>query len=124
MKPSKSFQDILVWQKSHQLVLAIYKESNLFPKEELFSLTSQLRRAVISVPANIAEGFKRPGIKDKLRFYNIAQSSLEEVKYFLILSKDLGFIESETSLLLANEVGKMLEVYAQKTKSNNTSTIY
>lgn len=124
MKPSKSFQDILVWQKSHQLVLAIYKESNLFPKEELFSLTSQIRRAVISVPANIAEGFKRPGIKDKLRFYNIAQSSLEEVKYFLILSKDLGFIESESSLLLANEVGKMLEIYTQKTKSNNTPTIY
>jgi len=124
MKPSKSFQDILVWQKSHQLVLAIYKESNLFPKEELFSLTSQIRRAVISVPANIAEGFKRPGIKDKLRFYNIAQSSLEEVKYFLILSKDLGFIESDNSLILASEVGKMLEIYAQKTKSNNASTIY
>ncbi|PKP35301.1 MAG: four helix bundle protein [Bacteroidetes bacterium HGW-Bacteroidetes-17] len=124
MKPSKSFQDILVWQKSHQLVLAIYKESNLFPKEELFSLTSQIRRAVISVPANIAEGFKRPGLKDKLRFYNIAQSSLEEVKYFLILSKDLGFIDSDNSLILANEVGKMLEIYSQKTKSNNASSIY
>ncbi len=92
MNPSKSFQDILVWQKAHQLVLTIYKESNLFPKEELFGLTSQIRRVAASVPANIAEGFKRTGINDKIRFYNIAQSSLEEVKYFLILSKDLVYI--------------------------------
>lgn len=86
MKPSKSFQDVVVWQKAHKLVLAIYKETNQFPREEVFGLTSQIRRATVSVPANIAEGFKRIGLKDKIRFYNIAQSSLEEVKYFLILS--------------------------------------
>lgn len=124
MKPSKSFQDILVWQKAHQLVLAIYKDTYQYPKEELFGLTSQIRRAVVSVPANIAEGFKRTGIKDKLRFYNIAQSSLEEVKYFLILSKDLGYINSEATLTKANEVGKMLEIYSQKAKENSTTTKY
>lgn len=124
MNPSKSFQDILVWQKAHQMVLAIYKDSSQFPKEELFGLTSQIRRAAMSVPANIAEGFKRTGIKDKLRFYNIAQSSLEEVKYFLILSNDLGYIKSVTLLSQANEVGKMLEIYSQKVKINNPSTKY
>lgn len=124
MNPSKSFQDILVWQKAHQMVLAIYKDSSQFPKEELFGLTSQIRRAAMSVPANIAEGFKRTGIKDKLRFYNIAQSSLEEVKYFLILSNDLGYIKSEILLSQANEVGKMLEIYSQKVKINNPSTKY
>ncbi len=124
MKPSKSFQDVVVWQKAHQLVLEIYKESNQFPKEELFGLTSQLRREVVSVPANIAEGFKRTGINDKIRFYNIAQSSLEEVKYFLILSKDLNYIKTDDSLMLANEVGRMLEIYSKKTKASKPSTKY
>lgn len=121
IKPSKLFQDLIVWQKAHQLVLDIYDNTKQFPKEELFGLTSQIRRAAISVPANISEGFKRTGIKDKLRFYNIAQSSLEEVKYFLILSNDLGYINSEATLTKVNEVGKMLEIYSQKTKENSTT---
>lgn len=95
MKTAFAFKDIEVWQKAHQLVLHIYETSKHFPKEEMFGLSSQLRRAAVSIPANIAEGFKRQGTKDKIRFYNIAQSSLEEVRYYLILVKVLDFAKTE-----------------------------
>jgi hypothetical protein len=77
-QPAKNFQDLLVWQKAHEFVLATYRFSGSFPKAELFGLTSQLRRASVSIPANIAEGFKKRGIKDKLRLLNVAQGSAEE----------------------------------------------
>lgn len=118
MRTAKSFQDLEVWKKAHQLVLQIYETSKQFPKEELFGLTSQIRRSSVSIAANIAEGFKRQGKKDKIRFYNIAQSSLEEVKYFLILSEELKYIKSNSSLLLAEEVSKMLASYIKKINSN------
>ena len=86
---SKTFQDVEVWQRAHKWVLAVYRLTEGFPKQEMFGLTSQLRRAAISVPANFAEGFKKLGIPDKLRFYNIAQGSLEECRYYLILANDL-----------------------------------
>jgi four helix bundle protein len=75
MTTAKSFQDLLVWQKSHQLVLDVYRISAKLPKEEVYGLTSQIRRAAMSIPANIAEGFKRKSNKDKARFYNIAEGS-------------------------------------------------
>ena len=78
MKTAKCFQDLIVWQKSHQFVLTVYALSEGFPNKETFGLTSQLRRAAISVPANIAEGFKKKSKADKARFMNIAQGSLEE----------------------------------------------
>lgn len=87
MEKVKTFEDLLVWQKAHQFVLAIYKAT----AGEIYALTSQLKRASMSVPANIAEGFGRTGLKDKIRFYNIARASLHEVKYFLILAKDLQY---------------------------------
>jgi len=90
----KHFTDLIVWQKSHQLVLDIYKLTNSFPNEEKFGLISQIRRAAYSVPANIAEGFKRQDARDKIRFYNIAQGSLSEVSYFLILSADLNYTKA------------------------------
>ena len=71
--PSKTFEDLIVWQKAHQWVLSVYRFTESFPKRELFGLTSQLCRAAISIPANIAEGFKKMGKADKARFYNIAQ---------------------------------------------------
>lgn len=74
-KPVKSFQELVVWQKAHELVLSIYRFSKDFPKSEMYGLTSQIRRAAISVPANIAEGFKKRGKADKCRFMNIAQGS-------------------------------------------------
>ena len=90
-KKIKHFTDLIVWEKSHQLVLEVYKMTKKFPSEEKFGITSQMRRSAYSIPANIAEGFKRPGAKDKIRFYNIAQGSLSELSYFLILSKDLKY---------------------------------
>ncbi len=90
----KYFTDLIVWQKSHQLVLDIYKITSGFPNEEKFGLVSQMRRAAYSIPANIAEGFKRQGTKDKIRFYNIAQGSLSEVSYFLILTTDLNYTKA------------------------------
>lgn len=87
---SRSFQDVEVWKKAHQFVLGVYRMTEAFPKSELYGLTSQLRRAAVSIPANFAEGFKRRTQAEKARFYNISQGSLEESRYYLILSKDLG----------------------------------
>ncbi len=87
--PARSFQDLIVWKKAHEMVLAVYRISTDFLKSEIYGLTSQLRRSAISVPANIAEGFKKKGKADKLKFLNIAQGSLEETRYFLILAADL-----------------------------------
>jgi four helix bundle protein len=78
MLKARTFEDVQVWQKAHQWVLGIYTLTEKSPKQELFGLTSQLRRAAVSIPANFAEGFRRSSLGDKLRFYNIAQGSLEE----------------------------------------------
>ena len=103
------FRQLKTWQEAHQLVLSIYQVSKEFPSAERFGLTSQMRRAAVSVPANIAEGFKRRGIQDKLRFYNIAEGSLEEVKYYLILSQDLGYLTCSDELMAqAETVGRLL----------------
>ena len=95
MGPKKivSFRDLEVWRESHALVLDIYGLTHKLPAEERFGLSSQMRRAAVSVPANIAEGFKRKGKNDKCNFYNIAAASLEELRYYLILVKDLGYIK-------------------------------
>lgn len=110
--PAKTFEDLIVWQKAHAFVLNIYKYTGVFPKEEMYGLTSQFRRAAISVAANIAEGFKKRGKKDKARFLNIAQGSAEECRYYLILSNDLGYgVNKQLSDLLV-EVSKLLESYS------------
>lgn len=93
--PAKTFEDLIVWQKSHGFVLRIYQYTAKFPKHELFALVSQMRRAAMSIPANIAEGFRRRTRTDKARFLNIAQGSLEEVRYYLLLAKDLGYGNSD-----------------------------
>ncbi len=110
-EPAKTFQDLVVWQKAHQLVLMTYRFTSRFPDSELYGLSSQLRRAAVSVPANIAEGFKKRGKADKSRFLNIAQGSLEESRYYLILANDLGY--GDTSLLMdqLEEVSKLLVSY-------------
>jgi four helix bundle protein len=112
---SRSFQDVDLWRKAHVWVLAIYRFTNFFPKHELFGLTSQLRRAAVSVPANFAEGFKRRGLADKVRMYNIAQGSLEECRYYLILAKDLGYGDSGALMISLEEISKMLESYSRAT---------
>jgi four helix bundle protein len=107
-----TFQDLEVWQKAHTWVLEVYRLTHCFPREELFGLTSQLRRAATSVPANIAEGFVKRGKADKLRFYNIAQGSLEECRYYLILARDLRYAATADLMTLIDEVSRMLQAYA------------
>jgi four helix bundle protein len=109
--PAKTFQDLFVWQKAHQFVLAVYRMSDNFPKQEVYGLTSQLRRAAVSIPANIAEGFRKKGKNDKARFMNIAQGSVEECRYYLILAKDLGYGDNQAVKIQLEEVSKMLERY-------------
>jgi four helix bundle protein len=107
----KNYQELLVWQKAHSLVLDIYKISSRFPQEEQFGIVQQIRRAAYSVPANIAEGFERSYTKEFIRFITVAKGSLSETKYFLILSRDLGYIEQEVYFELEkdfDEIGKML----------------
>lgn len=111
-KPAKTFEDLIVWQKAHTFVLETYKYTSSFPQEERYGLTSQYRRAAVSIAANISEGFKKRGKADKARFMNIAQGSLEECKYYLILSKDLNYGENQQLVNILNEVSKMLESYS------------
>lgn len=98
-----SFRDLNAWKEGHQLVLSIYKVVKSFPKDEKFILTSQILRAVISITSNIAEGFARHGIKDKVHFYNIAQASLVEVQNQIIIAKDLEYISPQEFDVLWNE---------------------
>ena len=118
-----TFKDLIVWQKSHLLVLKIYEITKQFPREEIYGLTNQIRRAAYSVPANIVEGKKKKTIPHQLSFINIAEGSLEEVKYFLILSKDLKYIEEDryNELLKdAEEIGKLLNGYKRFIKNSNS----
>jgi four helix bundle protein len=115
---AKSFQDLIVWQKSHALALDVYRVTARYPKTELYGLTSQVRRAATSVPANIAEGFKRASRADKARMLNLAQGSLEELRYFLLLARDLGY-ESDARLAAdLDEVARLLDAYRRKILSS------
>lgn len=117
MNKSKSFQDLIVWQKAHKFVLNIYSITNKFPKEEMFGLTSQLRRASVSIPANIAEGFKKKSKLVKARFYNISRGSIEECKYYLILANDLSYSNTKGIFKELEEISKLLNSYS-KSMSN------
>ena len=111
------FRQLEVWQEAHKLVLMVYHVTKEFPSHERFGLVSQMRRAAISIPANIAEGFKRRGIQDKLRFYNVSEGSLEELKYYFILSKDLGYVLSNDDLMTQSEtVGRLLNGLIKSTE--------
>jgi four helix bundle protein len=108
---ARTFQDLLVWQKSHQFVLGIYKMTDNSPQKEIYGLTSQLRGSAVSIPANIAEGFKKTGGADKARYLNIAQASLEETRYYLILAQDLGYPDCSERLSHVDEIGRLLGAY-------------
>ncbi|MFY9621860.1 MAG: four helix bundle protein [Pyrinomonadaceae bacterium] len=112
---SRTFEDVELWKKAHAWVLDVYRFTETFPKHEMFGLTSQLRRAAVSVPGNFAEGFNKSGRADKVRFYNIAQGSLEESRYYLILARDLHYGDPANLIQGASEIGRMLRSYARAT---------
>ena len=119
---TQSFKEVLAWQKAHSFVIQVYRMTKSFPAYERYGLCSQFERAAVSIAANIAEGYKRDGVNDKLRFLNIAQGSLEECRYYIILSKDLDYI-SEVSCNMLNqsieEASRLLSAYYQGIKSRN-----
>jgi four helix bundle protein len=113
---ARTFRDLIVWQKAHLLVLEIYRMTEYFPKSELFGLTSQLRRSAVSIPANIAEGFRKSTAAEKARFFNIAQASLEETRYYLILVNDLKYANPKPASVILEETSKLLDSYHKKLK--------
>ncbi len=117
----QTFKDLKVWAKAHNLVLSIYGITGKFPSEEKFGLTSQIRRAAVSIPSNIVEGFKRKTKNDSLHFYTISEGSLEEIKYQTLLAKDLKYISTtayEEIISQAEEVGKMLNGFKKAILKN------
>jgi four helix bundle protein len=111
------FQDLRVWQRSHALALSIYRLTSKFPDCERFGVTSQLRRAAVSVAANIAEGTKRIGVQDYVRFINIVEGSMAETEYLLTLSRDLLYLSPDEAMPLiveTAEISRMLNALRAK----------
>lgn len=122
----KSFTDLEAWREGHKLVMAIYKITKKLPKEELFCLVSQMRRAAISITSNIAEGFSRQSFKEKIQFYFIAQSSLTELQNQLIVTKDAKYITREEFYSIAAQTvktHKLLSGLIKKTRFFSTRPI-
>lgn len=118
----QDFRELKVWQKAHELTLAIYRATAGFPREELYGITSQLRRAAASVPANLAEGRCRRGDRDSARFVGIALGSATEAEYHLLLARDLGFLAAATYGTLTEdveEVKRMLSALYERLSSES-----
>jgi four helix bundle protein len=116
----KEFTDLRAWQEAHKLVIGLYKESKSFPKEELFGLTSQMRRAAVSITSNIAEGFGRQGYKEKVQFYYLAHGSLVELKNQLLIALDVGYLNTKTYTELNEQLKsahRLLQGLITKSKS-------
>ncbi|HEX8342074.1 MAG TPA: four helix bundle protein [Tepidisphaeraceae bacterium] len=114
LPPTQRFEQVGVWQKAHAWVLSVYRLTEQFPKHETYGLASQLRRAAVSIPANFAEGYKKRSRADKARFLNIAQGSLEESRYYLILAKDLGYADTMEMQSNLDEISRMLDAYVRR----------
>lgn len=112
-RAAKTFRDLLVWRKAHEFVLAVYQFTAAFPKHETYGLSHQMRRAAISIPANIAEGFRKRSKADKVRFLNMAEASVEESRYYLILAQDLGYGKTDGLMSTLEEASRLLYSYAQ-----------
>ena len=115
----QDYRKLTVWKKSHQLTMSIYKATSVFPKSEIYGLTSQIRRASISIPANIAEGCGRDSGNELNQFLKIAQGSVSELEYHLLLAKELGFLDTQGFSVLdyqLNEIRRMLTVFINKLK--------
>jgi four helix bundle protein len=118
---TKGYRKLIVHQKADELAFQTYQATNDYPKDELFGLTSQMRRCAVSVPANIAEGYMRSGTKEKVRFYNIAQASLVELEYYLDFSERLGYLKGTASKKLKelkDDTGKLLNGYIRAIRNN------
>ena len=119
---SYSFENVVAWQKAHIFTLLVYRLTRGFPKDETFGLTSQFRRAAVSIEANIAEGYKKLSKADKLRFLNIAEGSLAECRNYVILARDLEYVDEQQyqSLFMAlEEASKLLTSYCKGIINNN-----
>jgi len=103
----------VVWRKAHAFVLAVYKYTAAFPKQETCGLSIQTRRAAVSVAANVAEGFRKRGHADKVRFMNTAEGSIEESRYYLILAQDLGYGQTSELMRSLDEVSRILNAYSK-----------
>ncbi len=117
-----TFEHLNVWQQARLFINAVYRITKIFPQEERFGLCSQFQRAAISIAANIAEGYKRKGKSEKLRFFNISQGSLEECRCYIILSQDLGYISDTQYQELLNALestSRMLNAYCSKIIEEN-----
>jgi len=122
---SKSFREVMAWQKAHEFVLAFYKTKRYFPDDEKFALVPQFQRAAVSIAANIAEGYKKVSRADKLRFFNIAQGSLEECRYYIILSHDVGYYPQDVANDMwakIEEAAITLHSYCEAIKANKGIT--
>lgn len=122
MKDGKieSFTDLNVWKEGHKLVVMIYKITKSFPREETYSLIDQMRRAAASITANIAEGFGRQTYKEKVQFYYMAKGSLSELKNFILIAKDVGYLSQEHFVELVNQsnvVDRILQGFIRKSKT-------
>ena len=111
------FEQLDAWKQAHALVLEIYRLTGRLPTEERFGLIPQMRRSAVSVPANVAEGFKRRGKADKVRFYNIAQGSLEELRYYLILCRDLEYLQPDPNIF--RQCGRVAKLLTGLSKVNH-----
>ena len=117
----KDFRTLKVWEKAHALTLSIYKATEKFPKQELYSLTNQIQRAAVSVPANIAEGCGKDSDAELKRYFVISMGSASELEYLLLLAHDLGYLPENVFQSMTNdlvEIRKMLNAFIQKLKAN------
>ena len=110
---ARSFRDLMVWRKAHQFALAVYRFTESFPEREKYGLAHQMRRAAVSIPANTAEGFAKRSQAEKARFLNIAEGSLEECRYYLILAEDLGYGETGSLTETLEEASRLLNAYTR-----------
>ena len=120
MNKINTFTDLIAWQKGHKLVLEVYKSTEKWPKKEIYSLTSQIRRACVSVTSNIAEGFGRTSYREKRRFYLISRGSVNEAKNQLIIARDLGYIDNtefDRLITTADNSAKLLSGLINKTRT-------
>jgi len=119
MEKIKSFYDLIAWQEGHKLVLDIYKTTSTFPQQEVYALTSQMRRAAVSITSNIAEGFSRRGKKEKMQFYSMAQGSLTELQNQLLVAKDVGYVKNDAYILIFGQTQLVHKLITGLIKSVN-----